>query len=73
LQGFERDCNLSEDIIRFMVTKAEHLTEEEIKAHDQRVMLGDEAQLRSEEVPAFAGAESAGERDEAQTFEDEQA
>ncbi|MEM1164770.1 MAG: 30S ribosomal protein S6 [Planctomycetota bacterium] len=54
LVGFERDCNLSEDILRFMITKADHLTEEEMRLHDQRGRLGDEAQLRADDVPTLS-------------------
>lgn len=48
LQGFERDCNLSEHLLRVMVTKADHLTDEEIAARNGREDLAVEAKLRAE-------------------------
>ena len=59
MAGFERDCNLSEDIIRFMVTRADHLTLEEMQAHDNRQRLQDEARLRAEDLPAVAAPNAA--------------
>ena len=60
MAGFERDCNLSEDILRFMVTRADHLTDEEMALQDQRQKLSDEAQIRAEDVPAVAAGAEAG-------------
>lgn len=48
LQGFERDCNLSEHLLRVMVTKADHLTDEEIASRNGREDLAVEAKLRAE-------------------------
>ncbi len=56
LSSFERDCNLSEHLLRVMVTKADHLTEDEIAARNAREDLAVEAKLR---------AERAAERDQA--------
>jgi len=48
LAGLERDCNLSEEIMRFMFVRADHLTEEEMRAADGQEELATEAALRSE-------------------------
>ena len=47
LQAFERDCNISERILRMMVTKADHLTLEEMQAFDRRSDLVVEAKERA--------------------------
>ena len=47
LQAFERDCNISERILRTMVTKADHLTMDEMKAFDRRSDLEVEAKERA--------------------------
>ena len=44
----ERDATISEKIMRLMVIKADHLTDEEIAAHDDRQGLSDEANLKAE-------------------------
>ena len=48
----ERDCNLSEQILRSMITRADHLTPEQIEAADGTQDLADEIKLRSEEAAA---------------------
>lgn len=66
LIGLERDCNLSEKIIRFLITRADHLTEEEMRAADATQELADEARMREEKAetpvaeaePADAPAET---------------
>ncbi len=55
MKDIERDCNLSEDVLRVMCTRADHLTAEEIQAQDAQQELADEAALRKEE-PAGADA-----------------
>ncbi len=47
MQSFERDCNISERILRTLVTKAEHLTLEEMQAFDRREELQSEAKERA--------------------------
>jgi small subunit ribosomal protein S6 len=49
-QRLMRDCNLSETIMRVLITRAEHLTEEEMAATDGREALKTEAQLRAEKA-----------------------
>jgi small subunit ribosomal protein S6 len=44
----ERDCNLSERIMRVLILSAEHLTDEEIASQNDREGLKVEARLRAE-------------------------
>lgn len=57
LAGVERDFNLSEQVLRSLVVRADHLTEEEMIAADARQLLQDEGELRrgrpDEMVPEF--------------------
>ena len=46
LPGIERDCNLSERILRVMILRADHLTEDEMRASDARDALETEAKMR---------------------------
>ncbi|GAB4383517.1 MAG: hypothetical protein Kow0022_03560 [Phycisphaerales bacterium] len=46
--GFERDCNLSELLLRTLVLRADHLSEEEAAAFDRRDDLAVEARMRAE-------------------------
>jgi len=48
--GLERDANLSEIIMRFMILRADHLTVEEMQATDARTELETEIKLRSDEA-----------------------
>jgi len=48
LQAFERDCNISERVLRVLVTKADHLTLEEMQAFDRRSDLVVEAKERAQ-------------------------
>src|SRR5690242_11165058 len=52
----ERACNLSEGIIRVLITRADHLTVDEMKAADDAKGLEAEAKLRATQ-PALANAE----------------
>lgn len=54
LAGLERDCNLSEQILRAMVTRAEHLPQEVIDAAEGRAKLADEIKLRAEQEATAA-------------------
>lgn len=54
----ERDCNISERVLRCMILEAEHFTEEEMKSADAREELRVEARLRAER--AAKEAESQG-------------
>ncbi len=55
LAGFERDCNLSEKILRVLIARVDHLSLDEMRATDARQDLLTEAQLRgSPAEPAAA-------------------
>ena len=45
----ERDAQISDQIMRLLVTTADHLTDEEIAACDDRQGLNDEAKLKAEQ------------------------
>jgi small subunit ribosomal protein S6 len=46
----ERDVQISQKLLRLLVIKADHLTDEEIAVHDERRALQDEAKLRAEKA-----------------------
>ena len=48
IAGIERDCNLSEQLLRAMIVRADHIPAEEIEAADGRTALADEIKLRAE-------------------------
>jgi small subunit ribosomal protein S6 len=48
MQGLERNCNLSENLLRSMVTRADHIKPEHIAAADAQEQLADEIKLRAE-------------------------
>ena len=54
----ERDCNLSEKILRTLILRADHLTAEEMQSADGRKELEIEAKMRAEKpaTPAPAAA-----------------
>jgi len=54
ISGIERDCNLSELLLRSLVIRADHIPAEEIEVSDQRTALADEAALRKEEAASEA-------------------
>ena len=58
LVGLERDCNLSEQLLRAMVTRADAVPEEIVAAAEGRQTLEDEIRLRGEEAPVAEGAGS---------------
>lgn len=69
----ERDCNLSEKILRAMILRADHLTEDEMKAADARDALEAESRLRAtrgqqEDEPVAAAV---GESDDAEAVTEE--
>ncbi len=49
LASIERDCRLSERLLRSMLTRADHLTEEQMLAVEGRQQLADEIKLRAEQ------------------------
>lgn len=46
----ERDVQISPKIMRLLVVKADHLTDEEIAANDERQALADEAKMRADKA-----------------------
>jgi len=66
----ERSCNLSDQILRFMTIKADHLTLEEMQATDDQQGLADEAKLREQQAAESAkrtsSAKSRTEQEEAE-------
>ena len=48
ISSIERDCNLSEELLRAMVIRADNVVAEEIEAADGREALADEIKLRAE-------------------------
>jgi len=46
--GFERDCNLSEQLLRFILLRADNVLPEAIASAEGRQKLADEIQLRKE-------------------------
>ena len=48
ISGIERDCNLSEQLLRAMVVRADQIPAEEIEAANGREALADEIKLRAE-------------------------
>lgn len=57
ISHIERDCTLSERIMRVLILNAEHLSDEDIAACDDRAGLGVEANLRKEEADKAAAAD----------------
>jgi len=56
ITGLERDCNLSETVLRLLVLRADHMTEEEMRAQDDWEKLSTEAKMRSEQEAERAAA-----------------
>lgn len=48
----ERDVQISEQVLRVLITKADHLSGEEIASNDERQALADEAKMRGAEAAA---------------------
>jgi len=49
LSELERNCNLSEQVLRSLVVRADHLNAEDIEAAEGRTALADEIKLRTEQ------------------------
>ena len=52
LTQIERDCNLSEKLLRGMITRADHITPEMMQAAEGRAQLADEIKLRASQPAA---------------------
>ena len=59
ISSIERDCNLSELLLRSLVIRADHVPAEEIEVSDQRTALADEAVLRKAEAESEAAKSAA--------------
>jgi small subunit ribosomal protein S6 len=60
LAGIERACNLSEQLLRSMIIRADHMTQEQMEAADGTAELADEIKLRAAETkPAEAPSKPA--------------
>jgi small subunit ribosomal protein S6 len=57
LAAIERDCRLSERLLRSMITRADHVTPEQMTAMDGRQQLADEIALRKTQPVAAPAAE----------------
>jgi small subunit ribosomal protein S6 len=57
IANIERDCNYSEKLLRSMITRADHLTVDQMQASDGRQQLADEIKLRASQPQAGAGGE----------------
>ena len=57
LAQIERDCNLSEDLLRAMITRADQVPQDIIQAAEGRAQLADEIKLRATQ-PAAAATEA---------------
>lgn len=69
--NIDRDCNLSEQILRALVLRADHVGEIELdQARKQAEQSAAEARLRAREAPAAAEAGEAAEAPEAETGEE---
>ncbi len=51
MASLERDLNLSQSVLRWMVTRADHLTVDEMRATDGQQQVADEIALRGERQP----------------------
>lgn len=70
LAGIERDCNLSEQLLRSLVTRADTIPAEIIEAADGRSKLEDEIKLRGEQKD---GPREGGQRSRVTTAKDREA
>ena len=52
IERIERECNLSEHIMRLMVIRADHMSEDQARAADDRDGLAAEAKMRAEKAAA---------------------
>ncbi len=57
--GIERDCNLSELLLRFMIVRADDVTQEQMEAAEGRAQLADEITLRASQEAESRADEAA--------------
>ncbi len=58
LSGIERDCNLSERLLRSLVIRADHLTRDQMESADGQSELEDEIRLGDEETTGSGDGEA---------------
>jgi small subunit ribosomal protein S6 len=68
----ERQCNLSEEILRAMITRADHIPMEQMQAADGRQQLADEAKLRASDAAAEGAAAAGAGSPDAEAVEDDE-
>ncbi|HWB21158.1 MAG TPA: 30S ribosomal protein S6 [Phycisphaerales bacterium] len=61
--GIERDCNLSEKMLRALITRADDLTADQMQAADGQAALADEIKLRRESPSAIPAKPAEDQRD----------
>lgn len=71
LVGIERDCNLSERLLRTLIIRADHMTEDQMRATDARQKLEDEIHLRATQPAAAFAEDQADDREELVEEEEE--
>ncbi len=73
IEVIERQAHLSSDILRLMVLRCDHLTEDEMRAADGQEQLADEVKMRAEKMAADLAEQEAAEQatDEAAAEEEE--
>lgn len=65
LVGIERDCNLSEQLLRWLIIRADQYSPEKMEAADGRTELEDEIRLRRDEAVAAAASKAKGAEEKA--------
>ena len=63
LTHIERDCNLSEKMLRAMITRADEVSDEVMQAAEGRAQLADEIKLRASQPVAAVAAPATEESD----------
>ena len=61
VETIERQAHLSDDILRLMVLRCDHLSEDEMRAADGQEQLADEVKLRAEKMAAELAEQEAAE------------
>jgi len=71
IAGVERDCSLSEKLLRAMITRADQVTDEMMQAAEGRAQLADEIKLRATQPAAAIPQEAPSQTAVAEPVEDE--
>lgn len=70
LAQIERDCNLSERMLRAMITRADHVSEEVMQAAEGRAQLADEIKLRAAQPAAVEAVTATAEPEKDEELDD---